>query len=141
MHNNCIFCRIIARELPASIVYEDEAVIAFMDLYPINPGHVLVVPKAHYASLRELPADLGLKVFSVVKAVEQALWTAEGIHCEGTNVLQNNGRSAWQDVFHVHFHVIPRLQSDNFKVKIPVNKPERAELDEVSARIKKSITL
>lgn len=140
MNNNCVFCRIIARELPASIVYEDETVIALMDIQPVNPGHVLVIPKSHHASLRELPSKLGEDVFRVVKAVEKALWETPGIRCEGTNILQNNGHSAWQDVFHVHFHVIPRFEGDALRIKIPANQTERADLDRISQDISLHLT-
>ncbi len=135
MSNNCVFCRIISRELPSSIVFENDEVIAIMDIQPINHGHVLVIPKTHYASLREVPDELGGQLFKVVAAVEKALWKTSGIRCEGTNILQNNGQSAWQDVFHVHFHVIPRFEGDAFRIKIPRNLPERTALDHLSQQI------
>lgn len=134
--NTCVFCRIINRELPASIVYEDEAVLAIMDINPINAGHVLVMPKQCCETLRELPDTLAQQVFAVVKKVDQALWKTEGIACEGTNILQNNGRSAWQDVFHVHFHVIPRFAGDGFKIKYQAGRPDRETLDGLAAAIK-----
>lgn len=81
-----------------------------MDINPINPGHVLVMPRQHYAQLREVPTEVGQALFSAVTQIEKVLWNLPDIQCEGTNVIQNNGRAAWQDVFHVHFHVIPRIK-------------------------------
>lgn len=132
---SCVFCRIIRRELPASIVYEDDTVLAIMDINPINQGHVLVMPKHCCQSLQELPDTTAQQVFAVVKKVEAALWQAGDIACEGTNILQNNGRSAWQDVFHVHFHVIPRFAGDGFKIKYQAGRPTRTELDQMAAAL------
>ena len=90
---DCIFCKIIQGEVPASKVYEDEEVIAFMDLFPIHEGHVLVVPKQHYATLREVPLGLAEKLTKVVVQLERSIWES-GLTCEGTNILQNNGKAA-----------------------------------------------
>ena len=137
--HSCVFCKIIQGELPSSIVHENEHVIAFLDINPINPGHVLIVPKQHYGSLKEVPTETAMQLFKVVLDVEKAVWIADGVRCEGTNLLQNNGKSAWQDVFHVHFHVIPRFKGDNFKVKIEAGKPSREELDTMATHIRNSI--
>lgn len=106
----CIFCRIIRNEVPCHKVLETERVLAFMDISPLSDGHVLVVPKHHAAMLHELPdadaSDLGLAVKRVSHAVQQYLPNTQ------YNVLQNNGRMAHQFVDHVHFHVIPRPNSD-----------------------------
>ncbi|MEY3243237.1 MAG: hypothetical protein RIR11_4676 [Bacteroidota bacterium] len=137
--HSCIFCKIIKGEIPSSIVHDDEHVIAFLDINPINPGHVLIVPKQHYASIKEVPTETAMQLFKVVLDVEKAVWVADGVRCEGTNLLQNNGKSAWQDVFHVHFHVIPRFKGDNFKIKIEAGKPSREELDTMAAHIRSKI--
>ena len=108
-----------------------------MDINPINRGHVLVMPKTCYSSLKEVPQELALQLMSVVIQIEKALWKVDGLQCEGTNILQNNGKSAWQDVFHVHFHIIPRFAGDNFKIKFQAQKPAREELDEISALLQK----
>ena len=137
--HSCIFCKIIQGEIPSSIVYQDEHVIAFLDINPINPGHVLIVPKQHYASLKEVPTEMAMQLFKVVLDVEKAVWVTEGVRCEGTNLLQNNGKSAWQDVFHVHFHVIPRFKGDQFKIKIEAGKPSREELDMMATHIRNGL--
>lgn len=132
MPQSCVFCAIREGKLPASKIYEDEEVLAIMDIQPINPGHVLVLPKAHYGQMKDLPASLAAKIFAVVKQVEEALWKTDAIPCAGTNILQNNGRIAFQEVHHVHVHVIPRIAGDGLKVHLPTHKTERAELDELS---------
>jgi histidine triad (HIT) family protein len=141
MESKCIFCSIIKGELPASIVFEDDQILAIMDIQPINTGHVLVMPKTCYQLLHHLPASLAQKLFDTVAVVEKALWETEDIVCEGTNILQNNGRSAWQEVNHVHFHIIPRFSGDNFKIKFQAKRPERAELDILSQKISNKLVL
>lgn len=133
--DSCVFCKIIKGALPASVVYEDETTLAIMDINPINKGHVLIMPKKHYASLREMPEQEANHLMSVVAKVEKAVWELEDIACTGTNILQNNGRHAWQDVFHVHFHVIPRFEGDGFKIKFQAGKPEREVLDQMAGAI------
>lgn len=139
MEKNCIFCKIIKSDLPSSVVFENDEVLAIMDINPINFGHVLVMPKKHYQSLREVPTELSQKIFAVVTKIEKALWEIDRIKCEGTNILQNNGRSAWQEVFHLHFHIIPRFAGDNFRIKYVAKKPERVELDAVCGAIRGKI--
>jgi histidine triad (HIT) family protein len=135
MENKCIFCSIIKGELPASVVFEDDEILAIMDIQPINIGHVLVMPKTCYQFLHQVPASLAQKLFTTVATVEKALWQTEDIICEGTNILQNNGRSAWQEVNHVHFHVIPRFAGDNFRIKYQAKRPERADLEQIANKI------
>jgi histidine triad (HIT) family protein len=135
---DCIFCRIIRRELEASVVAENDRVMAFMDLVPINPGHTLVIPKDHYASLEELPPDLGAEMFTMALRVNQAIRTS-GITCAGTNLLLSNGRAAGQEVFHLHLHVIPRLVADGSGFRFNSknrSKPGRRMLDDLAEKIK-----
>ncbi len=139
MEHSCVFCRIVNGRLPASKVYEDEEVLAIMDINPINNGHLLVMPKQCYTLLKDVPNELALKVFAVLLKIEKVMWDIEGVRCEGTNVLQNNGKSAWQEVNHVHFHIIPRFKSDSFKIKYEMKKPSRATLQLLSERIKEQL--
>ena len=118
--------------MPASKVYEDDDVLAIMDIQPINPGHVLVLPKTHYGQMKDLPADISAKIFDVVKQVEEALWKTDAVACAGTNILQNNGRIASQEVHHVHVHVIPRIAGDGLKLSLQTQDTDRDELDELS---------
>lgn len=140
METTCIFCKIIKGDLPASIVFENDEIIAIMDIQPINIGHVLVMPKQCYTTLREVPTALAQKIFGVVSKIEKAIWNIEGVQCEGTNILQNNGRSAWQEVYHVHFHIIPRFAGDNFRIKYKPKHPKRTELDNLSKIIQLALS-
>lgn len=140
MEKSCIFCQIIRKELPASVVFENERIMAIMDIQPINEGHVLVFPKSCYPFLHQLPEALSQELFGVVTNIEKTLWHIEDIVCEGTNILQNNGRSAWQEVDHVHFHIIPRFAGDNFKIKYQAKRPTREALNQLSDKINMEIT-
>ena len=107
----CIFCDILAGVAPAQFVYHDELCAAFMDIRPINPGHVLVVPRVHVALLSELDQASAGRLLQVAQRVDAALW-ASGLRCEGVNLFLADGRPAGQEVMHVHLHVIPRFHGD-----------------------------
>lgn len=109
MSNACVFCRIVAGELPAEKVYEDADVVAFMDINPVAKGHTLVVPKAHSDPITETPDAVLAKVIAVVRKVARAEFQA--LRAEGVSVAQANGRAAGQEVPHLHFHVIPRFEA------------------------------
>lgn len=112
MTENCIFCQIIRKEAPASIVYEDEQVAAFLSNRPVNVGHTLVVPKKHYDNIYDIPEDQAAYLFRVAKRVATAVRDAVG--AEGVRVVQNNGEAAGQVVFHLHVHVIPMNPHNKF---------------------------
>ncbi len=136
--NDCIFCSIVRNILPASRVYSDERVLAFMDTQPVNIGHVLIIPKAHAARLSELDIETGGRMFRVAMRIAEALRRSE-IRCEGVNLFLADGEAAFQEVFHVHLHVIPRFKGDGFGLKFGPRygcKPDRKELDRVAERIK-----
>ncbi|MCO6489796.1 MAG: HIT family protein [Phaeodactylibacter sp.] len=135
MPSDCIFCRVIEGSLPSSVVYEDEQVVAFMDIMPVNPGHVLVVPRKHCPELQGLDEETGAHLFRVAMRLERAL-RASGLPCEGTNLLQNNGAEAWQEVMHVHLHVIPRFRGDGVKAQFGQQQAPRADLDQWAEKIK-----
>ena len=103
--SECIFCQIIRKEAPASVVYEDAQVEAFLSNHPVNIGHALVVSKRHYENIFDISEEEAAYLFNVVKKVAKAVKDATGI--EGIRIVQNNGRDAGQVVFHLHFHVIP----------------------------------
>lgn len=135
---NCIFCRIVAREEPASIVFEDDRALAFLDIRPVNPGHLLVIPRQHFASLNELPLPLGGYLFQVGMKLAAALRKTD-LRCEGINLYVADGASAGQEVFHVHLHVVPRYAGDGFGLRFGPNygkRPPRKELDELAAKIR-----
>ena len=127
--------------IPASIVYSDEKVLALMDIQPVNRGHVLVIPKAHAAQLSELNPETGGHMFKVAMRMADAL-RHSGIKCEGINLFLADGEAAFQDVFHVHLHVIPRFVGDGFGLRFGSDygfKPDRAELAAVAEKIKRAL--
>ncbi len=115
MAMGCVFCRIVRGEEPASVVHRDDVCVAFMDLFPIRSGHVLVVPRAHAVHLHELPEAVHAHLFVVATRVMEAQ-RAAGIGWEGGNVLVNDGPAAGQHVAHVHVHAIPRARGDTVRV-------------------------
>jgi histidine triad (HIT) family protein len=138
---NCIFCEILAGRSPVSLVYKDALCSAFMDIQPVNPGHVLVVPNHHAARLADLDSESGAQLFRVGQRITQALY-ASGIRCEGVNFFLADGEAAMQDVFHVHLHVLPRYAGDGFGLHFGphyANKPDRADLDATAAALRKSL--
>ena len=132
-----IFSKILAGEAPASFVYRDERVAAFMDIRPVNAGHVLVVPVQPTTYLSDLDDATAAQMFVVARRVAAAI-RQSGVKCEGINLFLADGESAGQDVFHVHLHVVPRFADDGFGLKLPPHYPhlpERAALDELAGRI------
>lgn len=107
---DCIFCKIIAKEIPASVVYEDDELLAFMDIGPIVKGHVLIIPKTHYDPLTQTPDEIVGKMHQLAKRIAAAQMNTLG--AEGVNIMQNNGKAAGQEVPHIHVHVIPRYSND-----------------------------
>ena len=111
---DCLFCRIVAGELPATIVAEDERTVSFMDINPATRGHALVVPRAHAADLLSVDAD---DLQAVALAAQQLARRArERLGADGINLLNSNGSAAWQTVFHFHVHVIPRYEGDPLRL-------------------------
>ncbi|WP_423743578.1 HIT family protein (plasmid) [Haladaptatus sp. SPP-AMP-3] len=110
MPNDCIFCQIVAGDIPSKTVYEDESVLAFLDVNPLAPGHTLVISKDHHETLDDLPDDAAADLFSVLHDLTPAVETA--VDADASNVAFNNGEAAGQEVPHVHGHVIPRFDGD-----------------------------
>ncbi|MBN2084182.1 MAG: HIT family protein [Anaerolineales bacterium] len=138
----CIFCKIIKGESPASLVFEDDNCLAFMDIQPVNPGHVLVIPRRHAVSLADMNAEECARLFSAAHALAAAV-RASGLRCEGVNLLLADGEAAGQEVFHVHVHVFPRFAGDGFGFTYGPEYailPERRELDEQARKIRSALT-
>ncbi len=135
MQQDCIFCKIVAGRLPACKIYEDQDILAFMDIGPIIKGHALVIPKTHYELLTQAPAEL---LGSLIKVVQKiARGQLSGIAADAINVMQNNGRAAGQLVPHIHFHVIPRFLKDGHSWNWqPRSYSDPAEMQEIAAKIK-----
>lgn len=111
---NCIFCKILAGEIPSTAVYEDDDFKAILDVNPAARGHVIILPKNHAANIYELPDEDASKIMVVAKTIATAIEKA--YHCDGVNILQNNGEAAGQTVFHLHVHVIPRFKGDTVNI-------------------------
>lgn len=138
---DCIFCKILTGELEASLVYRDQVCAAFMDIQPVNPGHLLVVPNRHATYLADLSEEEGAQIFRVAHRLAAAL-RQSGLKTEGVNLFLADGRAAGQAVFHVHLHVFPRYEDDGFGLRLPPNysqKPKRKELNEVAEKIRNAL--
>lgn len=138
---SCVFCNIIRGEAPASIVYADEQAMAFMDIQPVNPGHLLVVPRAHAAHLADLEPETGGHLFQVGMKLAVALRRSQ-VRCEGVNLFLADGAPAGQRVFHVHLHVLPRFHGDGFGFRFGPNyfcRPNRTALDDVAESIRRAL--
>ena len=132
---SCIFCKIGRGEVPASVVYRDDHVIAFLDIAPVNPGHLLVIPLRHAASLAEMAPEDGERVFAAAQRMASALRRSD-IRCEGINLFLADGAVAGQEVFHAHLHVVPRFAGDPVRFSLPRRQSERGTLDAHAASIR-----
>jgi histidine triad (HIT) family protein len=138
---NCAFCDILAGTLQSSMVYQDKVCSAFMDIQPVNPGHLLVISNDHAASLADLDPEVGAHMFQVAQRMARALRDS-GLRCEGVNLFVADGAAAGQEVFHVHLHVIPRFRGDGFGFRFGPKygqRPPRARLDEIASNIRDAL--
>ena len=137
---DCIFCKIIDGELPSTKLYEDDNVLCFLDINPINPGHALVIPKVHSEFLSEMSPDYAHPMWEAGRKISAALRNAD-IKCEGINFLLADGSAAGQEVPHVHLHVIPRFQNDNSGFNFPSDRkaPEKDEWTRIAESIRKNV--
>jgi histidine triad (HIT) family protein len=139
--SECIFCRIIRKQAPANIVYEDEQVTVFLSNHPVNEGHTLVVPKKHYENIYEIPEDEAGYLFRIVKRVAQAV--KDSLGAEGIRIVQNNGETAGQVVFHLHVHVIPLKPCNQFghdgAFRDPTSYRDAKMLDNDADKIRKQM--
>jgi histidine triad (HIT) family protein len=134
MAEDCIFCRIVAGDLPSETVQEDEHTVAFMDINPWTRGHALVIPRNHSPNLYEVGEDDLRHTSSAAKRL--AVRMRERLGCDGVNLLNASEPAAWQTVFHFHMHVIPRYQDDPLQLPVRPRQAEPAELAEVAAELR-----
>jgi len=134
----CTFCAVVAGRAEASVVHEDETVVAFMDLFPVTPGHLLVVPRVHAVGLEDVDRATGAHVWSVGHDLARALRRST-LRCEGINILVCDGEVAFQTVFHLHLHVIPRYAGDGWTLTPDTVERERSLLDGEARAIKDAI--
>jgi len=133
---DCIFCKIVKKEIPSNIVYENDKVMAFLDANPTNPGHTLVVPKKHFPSLLETDDNAVKELFVAVKRVANAV--KEAVGAQGINIGVNNDRAAGQIIFHTHVHVIPRFTGDGLQMW-PQGKYQKGQAENIKKEITKHL--
>jgi len=131
--DDCIFCKMVAGQIPVTKIYEDELVLAFLDIGPISDGHTLVIPKQHFERLHDCPPQLLGQVGSCLGKITGAV--ASAMSSDGYNVLCNNGRAAGQLVEHLHFHIIPRNAGDGLFNRWPAYEYEQGKIEVIAAKI------
>ncbi|WP_041450830.1 HIT family protein [Hoyosella subflava] len=134
----CIFCDIVAGRAEASRVYEDDKVLAFMDIRPMTRGHLLVIPKTHATNLAELDPELAGPIFATAQRLAAAVRRSP-LQPEGVNLFLADGAAAGQEVFHVHLHVLPRLVGDGFGLRGSFSWPHRMALDAQAVQIRAAL--
>jgi histidine triad (HIT) family protein len=130
--DTCIFCKIVKGEIPSTKLYEDDQVLSFLDIAPVNIGHALVIPKEHFENILETPEDIMAHMMRVVKKISHGL---EALNPDGININMNNKSAAGQVVFHSHIHVIPRYTGDGFGMWHGKRGYKDGEKDEVAEKI------
>lgn len=137
--DNCIFCRIVSGDIPSSKVYEDDEVLAFLDISQATKGHTLVIPKQHVRNVLEMNEDAASTVFSRVPKIARALKKATG--ASGMNIIANNEEIAGQTVFHAHIHLVPRYgDKDGLAISYTEHEPDFEALAKLAETIKKEIS-
>jgi histidine triad (HIT) family protein len=137
MTTPCVFCRILEGHGDASVVFEDDRVVALLDLFPVHAGHTLVVPKLHVSDVRDCPPDLAGHLFAVSARLAPVIALVTG--ADGFNIWTAAGRAAGQTVFHLHLHVLPRFEGDGFGPRLPksvTREATRLDLEAIAARIR-----
>ena len=134
---DCVFCRILAGEIPAQKVHEDARCVAILDINPVAPGHALVLPRDHYETWTDLPADLAAELATAAQAVARGVVKAVG--AQGFNLLMNNHRCSGQAIPHAHFHVIPRKSDDGVKFNWPTKVAAGDDLAKMADRIRQAL--
>ncbi|MEK7539058.1 MAG: HIT family protein [Patescibacteria group bacterium] len=137
MKNDCIFCKIIKGEISCNKIYEDDNVLAFLDIAPVNIGHSLVIPKKHFLNIYETPEGILTEMMKVVKIISHAL--KSGLNADGINITMNNEGAAGQVVFHSHIHIIPRIKNDGFGLWCGKKPYQEGEAIKVAKKIVSSI--
>lgn len=132
MKNDCVFCAIAAGEIPSFKIYEDDFVLAFLDINPFSEGHTLVIPKEHYKGLLDVPSDVLAVLLERVQKVSSHI--AKALACDGFNILQNNGAAAGQTVNHIHFHIVPRMEGS--VLSFESGKEDMEKLSALASRLR-----
>ena len=135
--DNCIFCKMVAGQIPVTKIYEDDFVLSFLDIGPISDGHTLVIPKQHFEKLHQCPPEVLSRVASCLGSIAKAVTSA--MNSDGYNLLCNNGRAAGQLVDHLHFHIIPRKTGDGVFNRWPAYEYEKGRIEAIAAEIRKNL--
>ncbi|MCW4047388.1 MAG: HIT family protein [Candidatus Bathyarchaeota archaeon] len=135
--NSCIFCKIAQKKAPASTIYEDEDVMAFLDIRPLAQGHTLIIPKKHYKDIFDTPPELLAKIHKTTQ--QTAIAVQKATHADGISIFQQNGAAAGQEIFHIHVHVVPRHEGQKLS-HFGNTEANRQELDQTAAEIKRQFT-
>jgi histidine triad (HIT) family protein len=136
---SCIFCKIVKKQAPASLIYEDESVMVFLDIRPLNMGHALVIPKKHYVDIFGAPKSELSQVYIVAKQISFAV--KKTTNADGISIIQQNGRAAGQDIFHLHVHVVPRFEGQKLPRFSDLKQVERAKLDDMAEKIRQELKI
>ena len=132
--SECIFCQIVSGQIPSSKVYEDEEVLAFLDITQVTKGHTLVIPKHHYRNMLEMDAEAASSLFARVPKIAKQL--QEKLGASGVNIINNNEEAAGQTVFHTHVHLLPRFgESDGLKLTFETHEPDFAALAQLAQEV------
>lgn len=135
---DCIFCKIINKEIPSVKIYEDDKTFAFLDINPANQGHTLIIPKQHAELLIELDDDYAERIMKTAKLIDKKL--RKGLKCEAITLALSDGKQAGQEVPHVHLHLIPRYSEDKIKIYFPSkHKATKEELEKTAEKIRRAI--
>lgn len=135
--NDCIFCKMVTGEIPVTKIYEDEVVLAFLDIGPLSDGHTLLIPKEHFEKLHDCPSELLGEVCSRLGKIAKAV--AGAMNAEGYNVLCNNGAAAGQLVGHLHFHIIGRNTGDGVFDRWPASRYRQGQIETIAAKISENL--
>ncbi len=134
---SCIFCKIAAKQAPSSVVYEHGEILVFLDIRPLNLGHTLVIPKAHYVDIFDIPQATLCQVHLTSKKVAPAIKKATG--ADGISIIQQSGKAAGQDIFHLHVHVVPRFEGQKLPRFSELKEVDRATLEDMAQKIKQQL--
>jgi histidine triad (HIT) family protein len=134
---SCIFCKIVRKQASSSVIYEDDTIIVFLDIRPLNMGHTLVIPKAHYVDIFDIPEKELRQMYKVTKLVSFVIKKAT--NADGISIIQQNGKAAGQDIFHIHVHVVPRFEGQKLPPFSELKEVEKSKLDTMARKIKQQL--
>lgn len=130
---DCIFCKIAIGEISANKIYEDDNLLAFLDVMPVRPGHALIIPKKHFATILTATDDVSSKIIALSKKIGKKM--IEELNADGFNIINNTNSAAGQKIFHVHLHVIPRYENDGLE-PWPQKKYNPGQAEDIAAKLK-----